>query len=127
MIAWEQHIERTAELLRKIQPHHIRIRRLWIYRQNQKGLRVNNPLVDEILAGRFQPQTAEGTVHELQRLIQLLKDCPSQLFCDHDNNYVRIAGDLTNDRNNMLEQIDAFLSLSPHDRELSFTATGSVI
>lgn len=124
---WEQHIERTAELLQKIQPHHIRIRRLWIYQADENGLNANSPLVADIRAGRFQPQTAEGTVYELQRLIQKLEGCRSQLICDHNNNYVKVSGSLETGRQAMLGQIEAFLSLPPQERDLYLTSTESVI
>ncbi len=104
---WRQHILATAELLNDIAPAFIRLRRLWIFPPSASG--PGCPLLEESLHGRFQPQTAEGTILELQLLLENLKAEGSFLTCDHENNYVRIEGRLQADLAEMRLQVDSFL------------------
>lgn len=109
---WRQHALATANLLNDIVPAFIRVRRLWIYPASPFG--PGCPLLPEIYTNRFQPQTAEGTVLELQLLLQNLVCDGSFFTCDHENNYVQIQGTLSRDLPSMLEHLDTFL-LQPSD------------
>ena len=78
-----------------------------------------------IRAGDFTPQTPEGTVLELRRLLEELDGGTSAVACDHANNYVNVEGRLPGDRDAMLGEIDRFLSLPESDREAHYRAVGS--
>jgi hypothetical protein len=47
--------------------------------------------------------------------------------CDHQNNYVHVAGVIKDDRQDMLAAIDEFLSLAEEEREKHYQAVGSRI
>lgn len=104
---WREHILATADLLNEIVPEFIRLRRLWIYPPSPFG--PGCPLLAEENLGRFKAQTAEGTVLELQLLLRNLRCEGSTLTCDHENNYVKIEGELQRDLETMRAQIDSFL------------------
>jgi radical SAM superfamily enzyme YgiQ (UPF0313 family) len=120
---WQQHILETASLLNRIQPDFIRIRRLWLYQQ----VGSENPLLKLIREGRFVEQSAEGTVHELRLLLKELQPLCSYFACDHANNYVQVAGMLNEAGEEMLAEVDAFLSLSDKQRQGCYKAIGSRI
>jgi len=106
-----------------VDPEFIRLRRIWLYGRDETGEEC--PLWEEIRGGTFVPQTPEGTVLELRRLLQRLDGIHTVVTCDHANNYVRIEGRLPADRDAMLQQIDAFLALPPEDRHAHYAAVGS--
>jgi radical SAM superfamily enzyme YgiQ (UPF0313 family) len=122
---WRQHALATAELLNDIVPAFIRVRRLWIYPASPVG--PGCPLLPEIHAGRFLPQTAEGSVVELQLLLQHLTSEGSFFTCDHENNYVQVQGRLQKDLPGMLEHINAFLLQPDEVRERHYNAINSRI
>jgi len=120
---WQDHIDETAAVVNKVDPEFIRLRRIWLYGRDETGEEC--PLWEEIRGGTFVPQTPEGTVLELRRLLQRLDGIHTVVTCDHANNYVRIEGRLPADRDAMLQQIDAFLALPPEDRHAHYAAVGS--
>jgi hypothetical protein len=122
---WRQHALATAELLNAIEPAFIRVRRLWVYPESPYG--PGSPLLGEIAAGRFQPQSPEGTVLELQLLLQQLTAAGAEFTCDHENNYVKVKGQLPRDRLAMLAQIEAFLARPAREREQHYQEIGSRI
>lgn len=122
---WRQHALATAELLNAIEPAFIRVRRLWIYPGSPYG--PGSPLLGEIAAGKFQPQSPEGTILELQLLLQQLTAAGAVFTCDHENNYIKVKGQLPEDRLAMLAQIDAFLARPKPEREQHYQEIGSRI
>jgi len=123
---WQQHIDGTVDLIRQVMPDFVRLRRIWLYGSGT-GIGPECPLWEDIREGRFKSQTPEGTVLELRRLIEKLDDVPFFLTCDHANNYVRVEGRMPEERQRMLDEIDAFLSLDPESREAHYRAVGSQI
>lgn len=122
---WRQHALATAGLLNAIEPAFIRVRRLWVYPESPYG--PGSPLLEEMAAGRFQPQTPEGTVLELQLLLQQLTASGAEFTCDHENNYIKVKGQLPGDREAMLAQIEAFLARPAREREQHYREIGSRI
>ena len=104
---WQEHILATANLLNDIRAQFIRLRRLWIYPPSFSG--PGCPLLNEVAMDRFRPQTAEGTVLELQLLLQNIRCQGSYLICDHENNYVKVEGMLMQDLEEMCRQVALFL------------------
>jgi len=122
---WREHVDATAEVVNAVDPDFLRLRRLWLY--GGKGIPglPESPLWEEIRTGDFVPQTPEGTVLELRRLLERLDGVTSLVACDHANNYVNVEGRLPGDREAMLEEIDRFLSLPDSEREAHYRAVGS--
>jgi len=124
---WQRHIYETAKLINETEPEFVRIRRLWPYEGNSPISGPESPLLHEIRAGNFNPQTPEGTVLELRLLIEQLHNPSTFLTCDHGNNYVQVSGRVGEDKQTMLTKIDAFLALPKRDREAHYLAVGSRI
>ncbi len=124
---WRNHINETAKLINQIEPEFVRIRRLWLYEKDPVFESPECPLWKEIRAGSFIPQTPEGSVHELRLLIESLAALATFFACDHQNNYVHVAGLLKDDKKEMLAEVDTFLSLSNEEREAHYRDVGSNI
>ena len=124
---WREHMDGTVNVLRAVNPEFVRIRRLWLYQFGQDGSGPECPLWEDIRAGRFLPQTPEGTVFELKRLLEGLEGVSTFLTCDHANNYVRVEGRLPEERQRMLDVINAFLQLPESERQAHYEAVGSQI
>ncbi len=124
---WKEHIDATAAILNQTDPDFIRLRRLWIYRGDIGLPNIESPLWHDIKNGSFKPQTPEGTVLELQRLIERLNGIHSTVVCDHSNNYFQVRGTLPDDRERMLHEINTFLHLPEKTRNLHYEMIGSEI
>ena len=125
---WQRHIRETSKLINETGPEFVRLRRLWLYESDAQLSGPETPLLTEIRAGTFQPQTAEGTVLELKMLIEGLDDSLSTFaVCDHGNNYVHVSGSIKEDKKDMLATIDTFLALPESEREAHYSAVGSQI
>ncbi|MBE7444322.1 MAG: hypothetical protein HS132_03410 [Planctomycetia bacterium] len=124
---WQRHIYETAKLINETEPEFVRIRRLWPYEGNSPISGPESPLLHEIRAGNFNPQTPEGTVLELRLLIERLHNLSTFVACDHQNNYVQVSGRMNEDKDAMLAKIDVFLALPESDREAHYLAVGSRI
>lgn len=122
---WRQHAQATADLLNAIEPAFIRLRRLWIYPPSASG--PGSPLLAEIAAKRFRPQSPEGTVRELQLILQRLSLTGAVFTCDHENNYIKVKGRLPQDQQAMLAEIEAFLNLPAKERNRRYREIGSRI
>ncbi|MBW2521118.1 MAG: radical SAM protein [Deltaproteobacteria bacterium] len=125
---WQQHIHGTARVINSTVPDFVRIRRLWLYRGDSFWGGPECPLFKEIRQGTFTPQTSEGTVLELQLLLESLESgLSTMLLCDHRNNYVQVAGVVRDDRQEMLAAVKDFLILPAAEREKHYAAVGSGI
>lgn len=124
---WQRHILETAKVVNATEPEFLRLRRLWLYGSDTPYSGPENPLLGEIRAGAFNPQTPEGTVLELRLLIENLERLETLLLCDHRNNYVQVAGRLDSDRDEMLAEIESFLALPEKERQAHYRQVGSGI
>jgi biotin synthase-like enzyme len=125
---WKRHILETAGVINETEPEFVRIRRLWLYQSDSFFSGPECPLFEEIRAGAFTQQTPEGSVLELKLLVETLDNHLSTLFvCDHQNNYVHVSGVIKNDKKDMLDTIEGFLSLPQKERERHYQAVGSGI
>ena len=124
---WQQHVLATARLINETCPEFVRIRRLWLYGEDSRFSGPECPLKKTIRSGGFAPQTPEGTVLELRQLLECLERSSTYVVCDHENNYVRVAGRMKEDKDSMLTEIDTFLSLPVREREALYRATGDRI
>ena len=123
---WQEHARKTARLLGDIRPAFIRIRRLFVFPEASPDA-PPCPLGEDISRGLFIEQSEEGTVRELALLINCLPEIPSFFTCDHRNNFIRVAGYVDQDKEQMLAEIRDFLSLPEHMRQKHYAQTGSGI
>lgn len=109
---WKEHAVETARVLNAINPDDIRILSLVIY--------PNLKMCEDVESGAFIRQTDEGMVEELRVIIENL-DCSANLASYHFNNLLQeVEGKLPQDKENLLNVIKQFQSLTTEDR-LHFT------
>lgn len=95
-----EHITATAAALNAIAPDFIRLRTL--------VPKINTPLLEEVLSGRFQLLGPHGILREIHQLLCLL-EIPTVITSDHYTNYLNVAGRLPEDRDRLLAQVEAAL------------------
>lgn len=105
---WQQHARATAKVLNAIDPDFIRVRTL--------RLEPGAPLFEKQQRGEFTLCSAEDILREERMLIENL-EVTSEFVSDHVTNYLEVNGKLPEDREKMLEQIDAALAAPPEIRE----------
>jgi len=96
----KEHIEDTVKALNKIDPDFIRIRTFLP--------KMNTPILEEIRSGAFQILSPIEVLQEIYILIKELK-VTSQVYSDHYTNYIHINGRLPEDKDTMLQTIEAAL------------------
>ena len=124
---WKPHIDNTVRVVEDVNPEFVRLRRIWLYGGQGPEHSPECPLWQDIRSGAFIPQSAEGTVLELRRLIEMLQNVETYVTCDHANNYVSVHGHMPQDQTAMLETIDRFLGLPDAERQAHYEAVGSRI
>ena len=125
---WQDHILETAKLINQTEPHFVRFRRLWLYKDDTLIDGPECPLYKEIRAGTFKPQTPEGTVLELKLLLEKLDShLATFVTSDHQNNYIFVSGRVKDDKEEMLAKVDEFLALPDKERQAHYQAVGSRI
>jgi radical SAM superfamily enzyme YgiQ (UPF0313 family) len=97
-----QHAQDTATALNQIQPEYVRLRTLLP--------KVNTQLLSQIQKGEFQLLSPHEVLQETRLLISGL-ECSCQLLSDHYTNYLNLAGELPQDKNRLLQEIDQALEL----------------
>jgi hypothetical protein len=106
---WEEHARETAKVLNQINPHFIRLR----------SLKVLAPMAlqEKIDEGSFVLQTEEEMIVEERLLIESLDGITSTFLSDHILNLLsEIEGTFPDDKERMLQIIDAFLALSVEEK-----------
>ena len=93
----KQHIDKTVDVLNKINPNFIRIRTFLP--------KINTPILEEIKSGIFQILSPHEALRETYKLIKNLK-VTSRIYSDHYTNYIIVNGKLPEERNLMLETIE---------------------
>lgn len=121
---WQEHASETAKLLNDISPNFIRIRRLFVYPASPYGTPAC-PLSKEIAEGKFTEQSPEGTILELEMLLDLLQPMDAFFTCDHSNNYLNVSGYLHEDKSEMLREVGDFLRLPEKERNRHYAMTKS--
>ena len=108
-----EHVEGTVRVLNASRPQFVRFRRLWIHPRC--------PLSEEVAAGRFSPQTPEGTVRESRGIVSRIEfEC--ELEALHHNVYCKFAGRLPEKRDAILARLDRFLALPEREKKLVYAA-----
>ncbi len=96
----KEHIDKTVEVLNKINPDFIRIRTFLP--------KINTPILNEIKSGDFQVLSPHEALRETYRLIKNLK-VTSKIYSDHYTNYISVNGKLPENRQLMLAVIEVAL------------------
>ncbi len=108
------HARETAAVLREIDPHHIRLRTLWID--------PSSPLFEMVEKGEFEPLEEENLVREIQIMLKGLKGANGHIVSDHDLNLIgEIEGHLKNDADTLIALCQQFLDL-PEETKDAFIA-----
>jgi radical SAM superfamily enzyme YgiQ (UPF0313 family) len=97
---WESHARGTAEVLNQIDPHFIRVRTFI----PQPGSR----LYEAMGEGRFRLATPETILKETKFLLEELQ-VTSQFLSDHISNLLPLHGKLPEEKEGMIQMIDAAL------------------
>jgi len=91
-----QHAEETARVINEIAPHFVRLRTF--------VPKTNTPLLEEVMARRFQMLTPHGILKETKILIERLT-VATNLTSDHYTNYINLQGRLPDDKPRLLDEI----------------------
>lgn len=107
----EEHAHETARLLNLIRPDFIRVRTFAMH-----PLSPMNKMVEE---GTFVPMTDEELVAEIRMLVSDLNEMPSYFSCGDFslNLLMEVDGYLDKKKNEMLRELDAYLSLDKRQRQ----------
>jgi radical SAM superfamily enzyme YgiQ (UPF0313 family) len=96
----EAHALATAQVINAIEPDFIRLRTL--------VPKVNTLLLHQINKGMFQVLTPHEVLTETRRFIQNLR-CRSTITSDHYTNYLNLEGNLPEDKERLLAEIEQAL------------------
>jgi len=97
-----EHSSATADAVNAIAPDFLRLRTL--------VPKIDTLLLHQIRKGRFQLLSPHGVLRETRELLERLI-CRTRIASDHYTNYINLAGELPEDRERLLTQIDHALSL----------------
>jgi radical SAM superfamily enzyme YgiQ (UPF0313 family) len=92
------HAAATATAVNAIQPHYLRLRTF--------VPKINTPLLAEVLNGRFRMLSPHGVIRETMALLEGIT-APTQVSSDHYTNYVNVEGRLPEDKEKMLQVLEA--------------------
>jgi len=95
-----QHAEETAHAINQIAPDFVRLRTF--------VPKTNTPLLEEVMAGRFQMLAPHGILKETKILIERLA-VATNLTSDHYTNYINLQGRLPDDKRRLLDEIKSAL------------------
>jgi radical SAM superfamily enzyme YgiQ (UPF0313 family) len=105
------HALETADALNQINPDFIRIRTL--------AIPGSVPLAEDYESGRFEKLTDYETIQELLLLLENLDGIQSKVRSDHILNlFQELEGKLPEDKGAMMESLQTFLNMPPHQRML---------
>jgi radical SAM superfamily enzyme YgiQ (UPF0313 family) len=100
----EIHALKTAEAINEIEPDFVRLRTL--------VPKINTLLLYQIKKGRFQLLSPHQVLKETRRLLENLH-CQTTLTSDHYTNYLNLSGNLPEDKNRLLGEIERALAWEP--------------
>jgi len=108
----EEHATETARLLNLIRPHFIRVRTFAMHPQS--------PMQRMVREGTFIPLTDDGIVAEIRLLVDHLDSMHSYFSCNDFslNLLMQVDGFLDEKKEDMLRELDTFLSLTKRQRQV---------
>jgi radical SAM superfamily enzyme YgiQ (UPF0313 family) len=98
------HALKTAEAISEIQPDFLRLRTL--------VPKINTLLLHQIKKGRFQLLSPHQVLQETRLLLENLR-CRTTLTSDHYTNYLNLSGNLPEDKDRLLGEIEQALNWDP--------------
>lgn len=106
-----EHALETAKLLNTIKPDHIRVRTFAIHPQS--------PMQKMVEEGTFVPMNDEEIVAEIKLLVENLDEMHSYFHCNDFslNLLMQVDGYLDTNKDAMLRELDAFLSLTTEQKQ----------
>jgi biotin synthase-like enzyme len=114
----KEHAAETAAALRAIDPHHVRLRTLWIDR--------GAPLAELRRDGLFEMLEEHEVVAEIRDLLRGLRGLRGAVISDHDRNLLpELEGRLTADADALDAAATRFLELPPRVRDAFVVARRS--
>lgn len=108
------HAEETAHVINEIEPDFVRLRTF--------VPKVNTPLLEDVVAGRFQMLTPHGVLKETKILLERLT-AKTTLTSDHYTNYINLYGSLPKDKPRLLDEIKGALKQDESDYRPFFIGT----
>ncbi len=113
-----EHARDTAAVLKAIDPHHVRLRTLWV----DKG----SPLEGMRARGEFEMLEEHEMVQEILEMVVGLKGASGRLVSDHDRNLLMdLEGHLSDDSERLEGLCRRFLDLDPEVRNAYIVARRS--
>src|SRR5512136_1743032 len=108
----EEHAIKTAELLNLIRPDFIRVRTFAMHPQS--------PMQKMVMEGTFAPLTDDEIVFEIRLLVNQLDSMHSYFSCNDFclNLLMQVDGYLDEKKEDMLKELDAFLSMTKRQRQV---------
>ena len=100
--AARDHILATAEMINEMQPRHVSSMTLQLV--------PGTPLYEDMRAGRFHPQTAQGILEETRLLLQNIQYGPIHFTSDHASNDLALKGTIPEEAPQMIAAIDSALA-----------------
>ncbi len=110
----QEHARETARVINEISPDFVRLRTF--------VPKINTPILDDVLAGRFEMLTPHGILRETKEFLEGLT-AKTLLTSDHYTNYINLHGRLSQDRPRLLEEINNALELDESDFRPFFIGT----
>jgi radical SAM superfamily enzyme YgiQ (UPF0313 family) len=102
--ASQNHALKTADAINAIEPDFVRLRTL--------VPKINTLLLHEIKKGRFQLLSPHQVLEETRLLLENIQ-CQTILASDHYTNYLNLSGNLPDDKDRLLGEIDRALDRNP--------------
>lgn len=112
------HASETGAVLREIEPHHIRLRSLYVM--------PGSPLGGMLESGKFELAEEDQMVLEVKTMLEALKGASSRIVSDHDFNLLmEIEGHVTEDADDLMAACNEFLDLPRETRDAFVVARRS--
>ena len=109
-----EHAEQTARVLNEIAPDIVRLRTF--------VPKINTPLLEDVITGRFQMLGPHGVLKEAESLLEQL-NVTTTLTSDHYTNYINLHGRLPEDKPKLLEQVSRALKRDESEFRPYFVGT----
>jgi radical SAM superfamily enzyme YgiQ (UPF0313 family) len=109
-----EHAEETARVINEIGPDFVRLRTF--------VPKINTPLLEDVMAGRFQMLSPHGVLMEARTLLERLT-ITTTLTSDHYTNYIDLHGSLPHDKPELLGKISRALERDESEFRPFFVGT----
>ena len=109
-----EHGEETARVINQIAPDLVRLRTF--------VPKINTPLLEEVMEGRFKMLTPHGVLREAASLLERLT-ISTTLTSDHYTNYINLCGRLPDDKPRLLDEISHALERDESEFRAFFVGT----